>query len=204
MSGIWDPGYNPNYFSLEDILVTQERVSVTVQGDLQKLGFLDPSSEDEVLRGNTKLEVPLWVVDGMNAGRKTYMSAQVPKTLKETQREILLADPNIVNLHRIGPHYFEFGRHVMKHCPQEGEIIGESIKNAFKSRFLNIVDAAQNCRDEETLTEMSKMDDLERSLFKKGYGKRKEMDCWKRREVYKIKTASMVINHKKRKALAME
>jgi GINS complex subunit 3 len=204
MSGIWDPGYNPNYFSLEDILVTQERVPVTVQGDLQKLGFLDPSSEDEVLRGNTKLEVPLWVVDGMNAGRKTYMSAQVPKTLKETQREILLADPNIVNLHRIGPHYFEFGRHVMKHCPQEGEIIGESIKNAFKSRFLNIVDAAQNCRDEETLTEMSKMDDLERSLFKKGYGKRKEMDCWKRREVYKIKTASMVINHKKRKALAME
>jgi len=204
MSGIWDPGYNPNYFSLEDILVTQERVSVTVQGDLQKLGFLDPSSEDEVLRGNTKLDVPLWVVDGMNAGRKTYMSAQVPKTLKETQREILLADPNIVNLHRIGPHYFEFGRHVMKHCPQEGEIIGESIKNAFKSRFLNIVDAAQNCRDEETLTEMSKMDDLERSLFKKGYGKRKEMDCWKRREVYKIKTASMVINHKKRKALAME
>ena len=26
----------------------------------------------------------------------------VLKTLKETQREILLADPNIVNLHRIG------------------------------------------------------------------------------------------------------
>jgi len=201
MSGIWDPGYNANYFSLEDILATQERVPITVQGDLQNLGFLDPSSEDTVLRGNTKLELPLWVIDGMNAGRKTHMLTHVPKTLKETQREILLADPSIVNLHRIGPHYFEFGRHVMKHCPQEGEIIGESLKNAFKSRFLNIVDAAQNCRDEETLTEMSKMDDLERGLFKKGYGKRKDMDCWKRREVYNIKTASMVINHKKRKAM---
>ena len=30
------------------------------------------------------------------------MSMQVPKNLKATQREILLADPNIVNLNKLG------------------------------------------------------------------------------------------------------
>ena len=33
------------------------------------------------------------------------MNVQVPKSLRETQREILLADPNIVNLHKLGQNF---------------------------------------------------------------------------------------------------
>jgi len=200
MSGNLDISYTPNYFSIEDILVTQERIPIVTQEKLPGLGFLDASSDVDILANNTKLELPLWVVEGM----KKYMNVQVPKSLRETQREILLADPNIVNLHKLGPHYFEFGRHVMKHCLEEGDIIGNSLSKALKSRFLNILDAAQNCRDEETLMEMMKMDELERSLFKKAYETRKSIDCWKQRKVYTIKTAAMVVNHNKRKAMALE
>jgi len=204
MSGHLDISYTPNYFSLEDILVSQERVPIVTQDRLPGLGFLDASSDNDILGQNTKLDLPLWIVDGMKAAGKNYMSMQVPKNLKATQREILLADPNIVNLNKLGPHYFEFGRHAMKHCIEEADIIGGSISKCFKSRFLNIVDGAQNCRDEETLTEMMKLDELERALFKKAYAKRKSMDCWKQRNVYKINTATMVVNHNKRKAMALE
>ena len=36
--------YAPNYFSLDDLLATQERVPLTAVGDVRGLGFLDPSS----------------------------------------------------------------------------------------------------------------------------------------------------------------
>ena len=41
---MWNPSYNPDYFSLQDILAEQERVPVITNEDLPKLGFLDPST----------------------------------------------------------------------------------------------------------------------------------------------------------------
>ena len=35
---------------------------------------------------------------------------QVPKTYKEVYREIMTADPLVVDLHKQGPYYYEFGR----------------------------------------------------------------------------------------------
>ena len=60
------------------------------------------------------------------------MTMQLPKFYKESYREILLADPNIVNLHKLGPNYFEFGQHLMKHSPQEGDLIGDSLRFVLK------------------------------------------------------------------------
>ena len=40
--------FSPDYFSLDDILASQERVPVTVKVDLPKLGFLDTSRPDEI------------------------------------------------------------------------------------------------------------------------------------------------------------
>ena len=41
---MWNPSYNPDYFSLHDILAEQERIPVVTNEDLPKLGFLDPST----------------------------------------------------------------------------------------------------------------------------------------------------------------
>ena len=35
---------------------------------------------------------------------------QVPKTYREVYREIMTADPLVVDLHKQGPYYYEFGR----------------------------------------------------------------------------------------------
>ena len=41
--------YAPSYFSIDDILATQERVPCQIQTDLPHLGFLDPGSDSAIL-----------------------------------------------------------------------------------------------------------------------------------------------------------
>ena len=122
--------YYPNYFSLEDIMASEERIPVEVflkQGDvffiqywsyllkvvtivtnighvwqvkedLADLGFLDPGADlKELKRGtkysdislssilyqvfsmsiNDRLELPQWMVEGLNTGRSPYLDVEV-------------------------------------------------------------------------------------------------------------------------------
>lgn len=55
--------YNPGYFSLEDILATQERVPCHVEKELKDVGFLDPGSESADLAKGTRLELPYWMAE---------------------------------------------------------------------------------------------------------------------------------------------
>ena len=50
------------------------------------------------------------------------MSVDVPKTFKEVFREIMSADPLVVDLHKLGPYYYEFARHLMKLTATEGQL----------------------------------------------------------------------------------
>lgn len=43
---MWCPSYSPNYFSLADILATEERVPLVTKTELPQLGFLDAVSLD--------------------------------------------------------------------------------------------------------------------------------------------------------------
>ncbi|XP_023349041.1 DNA replication complex GINS protein PSF3 [Eurytemora carolleeae] len=199
MAGKQNPSYMPNYFSIDDILATQERVPCSNPLELKDLGFLDPGSDDKHLAQGSKLEIPYWIVDGMRAGKLKYLNMYLPRSYKEIYREILLADANVVDLHKLGPYFYEFGLYLIKHSVEEGDLIGETISSTFRTRFLNILNAAQNCRDEEKLKETDKMDELERKLFKMGYKKRNDIVGWMNRDVYQIKTASAVSSFKKRK-----
>ena len=49
------------------------------------------------------------------------MTIEVPKTLKEGFREIMRADPMVVDLYKLGPYYYEIARHLIKLTPSEGE-----------------------------------------------------------------------------------
>ena len=107
--------YNPSYFSIEDILPTQERVPFQVESDLKNLGFLDPGSDNQDQGRGTKLELPLWMVEGLTDNKaRNYVTVDVPKTFKEVFREIMSADPLVVDLHKMGPYYYKFARHHMK------------------------------------------------------------------------------------------
>lgn len=59
------PSYFPNYFSIDDIFVTQEKVMTTVTRALPRMGsFLDPGEEENVeIPFKKKVEVPLWYLE---------------------------------------------------------------------------------------------------------------------------------------------
>lgn len=54
--------YYPNYFSLEDIFVTQERIPCQAEQNLAKLGFLDSSSDSPDLKPGQQVDLPLWYI----------------------------------------------------------------------------------------------------------------------------------------------
>lgn len=194
--------YCPNYFSIEDILATQERVPVEVETDLKNLGFLDQGADNMDLARGTKLELPYWCVEGLNKSdqSRSYLMVDIPKTFKEMFREIMSADPLVVDLHKMGPYYYEFGRHLIKLSQTEGEAIGESISRTFMSRFREILDSSQNSADTDSLKVTSKMDMLERMLYKEGQKTKQGMDAWLTRKTGLINTSAMVAMHRKRKA----
>lgn len=65
--------YNPNYFSLEDIIVTQERIPCTVETRLVGMGNLDPSSIDADLEVGKKVEFPLWYAMNFDVSRARHL-----------------------------------------------------------------------------------------------------------------------------------
>ena len=110
------------------------------------------------------------------------------------------ADPLVVDLHKMGPFYYEFARHLMKLTAAEGEAIGESIRKTFMTRFREIMDMSQNASDVDTVRVTGKMDQLERELFKQGQRTKRGMDDWLHRRTGRIETSDMVASiNKKRK-----
>ena len=74
----------------------------------------------DLARG-TKLELPYWQVEGLRGPQaRNYVTADLPKFYKEVYREIMSADPDVVDLQKMGPNYYEFGRHLIKLSEREG------------------------------------------------------------------------------------
>lgn len=54
--------YYPNYFSIEDIFVTQEKIPCEAEQAIASLGFLDPSCENLDLAIGQQVDLPLWYI----------------------------------------------------------------------------------------------------------------------------------------------
>ena len=68
------------------------------------------------------------------------------------------------------------------------------------SRFREILDSSQNSADTDSLKVTSKMDMLERMLYREGQKTKQGMDAWLTRKTGLISTSAMVAMHRKRKA----
>jgi len=200
--------FSPDYFSLDDILASQERVPVTVKVDLPKLGFLDTSRPDEIsLKTGTSLELPYWMVWSLRT--RGRVDVELPKNWQPAQRQIVHADPNVVDLYKMGPHYYEFGSHMARLLngsgkSEESDEISSLLLNTFMRRFRNIMDASCNSDARDTLSNTETLDELERSLYHKGQISLKHQNMWYRRRTNAITTSKMVLKHRKRKADVLE
>lgn len=76
-------------------------------------GFLSHSSDDDTLQPGTKLELPFWLARSLCSQRRHIVSVEMPKVYRENYRQILKADPNVVDLHKLGPFFYGFGSYLL-------------------------------------------------------------------------------------------
>ena len=200
----WNPSYSPDYFSLTDILAEQERIPVVTNEDLPKLGFLDlsTSSKNGTLMKGTKLELPLWMAKTLKSKNRATLS--MPLSFTDRKRQIVQADADAVNLHQLGPNYYESGRHLMKLGTPEAREIGSLLVETLTNRFRRIMDASSNASECDTLTKTEKLDTLEKLLYEQGQKSKILQDSWSKRKTGQLKTAAMVSRHNKRKASVLQ
>lgn len=72
-------------------------------------GFLDSASESQHLVVGTKLELPYWLAKSQSSKRRNIISVELPKQYRDSYREIMVAEASVVDLHKLGPHFYAFG-----------------------------------------------------------------------------------------------
>lgn len=189
--------YTPDYFSLTDILCTEERISCKVEVTLPRLGFLDLSSESEHLKPGTKLELPLWLAQPLNMAKESIVNVDIPKTYREGYREILAADACTVILNKWNPHYYEVGMYLKKFNNRDCEMMMDSLLLTFRARFRLVMDRAQNPVSDPTLNNL--LPRLERDLFLSGRKAKLQLNEWLKKGSNVIESSQSAVNLKKRK-----
>jgi len=197
--------YCDKYFDVKDILSLSQRVSTTFLQTMPNLGFLDPSADCEDIVKGTKLELPLWLAKDLHS--ESFIDINVPKGYNETYREILEADANCVNLHKLGPNYYRFGQHLSHMSIDESEDIAKSLVETFHQRYHRLVNyslSATNDTISEILNFSSQLDNQEMDLFSVGKQSLDQMKNWENRSIEKVTANDLVVNLRKRKRIVME
>nr|SVE92722.1 EOG090X0G8U [Megafenestra aurita] len=189
--------YNPSYFSLEDIVLQDVRVSCKFEVSVPKLGVLDPSADNENLKQGSKVELPYWMVPTLHS--KKVITFEIPRYYKVNYRQILVADSNVVNLHKWGPYYYDLGLHIANLELKDSPDIKKSLVETLLTRLRQIMDMSQHSTHHETIHLIANLDELERKLFSVGQLSYRSYKEWVRRESSKINTATLVASHRKRK-----
>ena len=118
---------NVDYFNLDDILASNEKVPCRFEMPVYRLGFLDASSSEEHLAKGTKLELPCWLSRELCTRRRKIVSVEFPKVYSETYRQIYKADANTLDLHKMGPYFYKFGVKLLHMEHYDAGLVASSI-----------------------------------------------------------------------------
>ena len=103
------PKHVDNYWNIDDILAGDARVLCKFELPVYRLGHLVPGTGDENIAAGTKMELPYWLARVLCAKRRQIVSVELPKAYKDTFREMIRADANVINFQKLGPYYYSTG-----------------------------------------------------------------------------------------------
>lgn len=86
-------------------------------------GFLDQSTPDKDLQQGHKIDLPIWIVRPFSE----TLLPDTPKVYRASYRQILSADPNVVDLHKLGPYFYAFGQKILQLNLLDIDEIGTSL-----------------------------------------------------------------------------
>ncbi|XP_053304429.1 DNA replication complex GINS protein PSF3 [Spea bombifrons] len=204
---MWEPyqaveaglGREDNFLSLEDVLMSQEKLPCRIESGLPRLGFLEKGGESDSIPAGIRMELPLWLAKGLYDNKRRILSVELPKIYREGWRTVFRADANVVDLHKMGPYYYGFGSQLLNFDSPENTEIAKTILQTFVGRFRRIMDSSQNAYNEDTSGLVSRLDELERGLFRAGQKGLNAFQSWERGTASQITASSLVQSYRKRK-----
>lgn len=186
-----------NYFNVDDILASQQRVPVHFEMTVYRLGFLNHSSNEEHLQPGLKMEVPFWLAKVLGSRKRQIVDVDLPKCYKEQQRNILSADANVVDLYKLQPYYYSMGLKLMCFEQLERQDLSRNLLETFLNRFRRIMDHSQNAFQTDTRSLICKLDETERWLFKLGQRCMAQLLQWERGTSHRL-SSSLATRTRKR------
>ncbi|XP_006752945.1 PREDICTED: DNA replication complex GINS protein PSF3 [Myotis davidii] len=196
--------HEENFLSLDDILMSHEKLPVRTEIPIPRLGAFFPersggADTDNTIPQGSKLELPLWLAKGLFDNKRRILSVDLPKIYREGWRTVFSADANVVDLHKMGPHFYGFGSQLLHFDSPENTDISQSLLQTFIGRFRRIMDSSQNAYNEDTSALVARLDEMERGLFQMGQRGLNDFQCWEKGQASQITASSLVQNYKKRK-----
>lgn len=192
-------GMEENFLSLDDILLSHERLPIRTEITFPRLGFLEKSSDSQDILEGTKMELPLWLSKGLYEKKRRVLSVELPKVYREGWRTVFNADPNVVDLHKMGPYYYGLGSQMLHFESPENPEIAQTLLQTFMGRFRRNMDSSQNAYNEDTSALVERLDCLEKTLFSSGQRGLNGFQSWERGGASRLTASSLVLNYRKRK-----
>lgn len=175
-----------SYYDLDAILAEEERVPTTFLSNAQDLGMLDSSSDGNDLSKGTKSELPLWLATTL--ADRVWVKLELPRCYQARFRTYLMADPTVVNLCERSPNFYETGLRLAAFVRECNPIIS-CLASVLAVRHKDIVDKAQNSRNEDISSMTRTMTEVERQLFAIAHQESLELFRWKQRDGERIRSA---------------
>jgi len=188
-----------NYFSIDDILMSSEKVPCVFNVDVKGLGFLDTNTKNKDIVIGTKMDLPLWLAMSLAHWRRKFVNAEFTKPYKATYREILKADASVVDLHKLGPYFYAFGQQLLTLNHGESVLLANSLVMTFSDRFRKLMDWSNNATYGDSSLRIQRLDEVEKCIVKTGQKSLRSLQLWESGESGKLETAELVSRHRKRK-----
>ena len=188
-----------DFFDLDDILASQQKVPCQFEQPVYRLGFLSPQASGEHILTGSKMELPLWLARVLGSRRRGIVKVDLPKQYRETQRDIMSADASVVDLYKQGPYFYAMGVKMLCFDHLERGDLARSLLEAFLNRFRPIMDTSHHTLDIATTPLVERLDKAERELFRTGVRAVAAFSRWERGKSHRMEASSVVQNRRKRR-----
>ena len=162
-------------------------------------GYLDSSSNEADLKTGTKLDLPVWLVKSVYNEKFKFVSIEIPKVYKHVYHEILQADPNVVDLRKLGPYYFDFGVLLVQFEHVISQDIAKLLLWVFKNRFRRTMELSNQTDHRDLVKAIGKLDVTEMDIYKAGQHDALQFIKWQRREFCKLLPSVIVTANKNKR-----
>nr|CBE67063.1 CG2222-PA [Drosophila phaeopleura] len=189
--------YFPNYYSIEDIFVTQEKVECRVNTKLQRMGFLDSGADTDDLEPNRTVNLPLWYIKELKVNN-AYFTVSIPEIYRNVHKAVCEAETTHIELGRLHPYFYEFGRYLTPY--DRNHVVGRIIFETLRQRVRHLLDISKS--DSNQAKSEHRLDNIEAKLHEAGVRTNSQYIHWLQMTGNQIRTSQLVEEHQKKRRRA--